>query len=56
MDELKSKMKQMFGKGTVQLELFMQIPEQPRRLTLNQPKTQSQIDAEKAELELSGES
>jgi hypothetical protein len=52
MDELKSKMKQMFGKGTVQLELFMQIPAQAKSIEQsNQPKTQAQIDAEKAELE-----
>jgi len=50
MDELKSKMKQMFGKGEVQLELFMQIPAQPKQINPTQPKTQAQIDAEQAEL------
>jgi hypothetical protein len=49
MEELKQKMRQMFGKGTIQFDLFLPTPEQPKPLT--QPLTEAQIEAEKAELE-----
>ena len=32
MDELKQKMRQMFGKGNIQLELFLPTPAQPKAL------------------------
>ena len=52
MDELKLKMRQMFGKGAIQYELFLPTPRQALPLQLNQQKTQAQIEAEKAELGL----
>jgi P63C domain len=53
MDELKQKMRQMFGKGNVQYNLFNPTPEQA---VSNKPKlalTVAQIEAEKAELNAS---
>ncbi len=53
MDELKQKMRQMFGKGNVQYDLFMPTPQQVRALPAAQPLTKAQIEAEKAELHAS---
>jgi hypothetical protein len=50
MDELKQKMRQMFGKGNVQYDLFLPTPQQVRALPAAQPLTKAQIEAEKAEL------
>jgi hypothetical protein len=53
MDELKQKMRQMFGKGHVQYNMFMPTPEQSKPLSPAQPLTAAQLEAERAELELS---
>jgi hypothetical protein len=49
MDELKQKMRQMFGKGHVQYNMFMPTPEQATPLQ-HKPLTPKQEEAEKAEL------
>jgi hypothetical protein len=51
MDELKQKMRQMFGKGHVQYDLFIPTPEQAQPIPPAQPLTAAQIEAEKAEIE-----
>lgn len=50
MDELKQKMRQMFGKGNVQYELFNTTPQQSRP-TPKKPLTDQQVAAERAELD-----
>lgn len=41
MDELKQKMRQMFGKGQVQYDLFITVPQQAKQLTTGtEPKTE----------------
>jgi hypothetical protein len=52
MDELKQKMRQMFGKGSVQFEMFIPVPRHGA-LPSTQPLTVSQIEAEKAEMNTS---
>lgn len=53
MDELKQKMRQMFGKGHVQYDLFIPTPEQAPTQPHSRPLTAAQIEAERAELEQS---
>ena len=48
MDELKQKMRQMFGKGALQLDIFLPAP--VRRLPSSRPLTQAQLAAENAEV------
>jgi len=51
MDDLKQKMRQMFGKGSVQLQMFLPVPaQQPVSLSPVPRLTEAQIEAEKAEL------
>jgi hypothetical protein len=49
MEELKQKMRQMFGKGQVQYDLFLPTPRQAQPLA-KQPLTPEQVEAEKAEI------
>jgi hypothetical protein len=51
MDELRQKMRQMFGKGSIQYDLFLPTPEQARALPSARPLTEVQIEAEKAEVD-----
>ena len=50
MDELKQKMRQMFGKGDVQYNMFTPTPQQSRPIP-KKPLTAQQVEAEKAELD-----
>jgi hypothetical protein len=50
MEELKTKMRQMFGKGSTQIELFLPMPQQHASMAQSVPLTEAQIEAEKAEL------
>lgn len=50
MDELKQKMRQMFGKGNVQYNMFTPTPVQSRPIP-RKPLTPQQVEAEKAELD-----
>lgn len=45
-DELKRKMRQMFGKGNIQFDLFLPTPQIPRQASL----TPKQVEAEKLEM------
>jgi len=55
MEELKQKMREMFGKGHIQYDLFLRVPEQARALPTAKPVTPEQAEAEQAELNLSSE-